>query len=77
VHNGVDPAMYDPPAVPPEQTAVLRAMLGTGDRPPILFVGRLSQVKGTEPLLLAMPSIVRAVPEACLVVTASANSRRR
>jgi len=34
----------------------------------ILFVDRLSLVKGSESLLLAMPSIVRPVPGACLVL---------
>lgn len=68
VHNGVDPAKYDPARVAPDEATALRDRLGIGDRPLILFIGRLSTVKGVLPLLLAMPAIARAVPDARLVL---------
>lgn len=68
VYNGVDPAKYDPSAVPPEEVAAPRARLGVADRLLLIFIGRLEWVKGVEPLLLAMPSIVQAVPDVRLVL---------
>lgn len=68
VYNGVDPAKYNPSSVSPDEVAALRERLGAGERPLLLFVGRLSWVKGIEQLLLAMPSIVRAVPDLRLVL---------
>ncbi len=56
------------PASPPDgDGAAFRQRHGLGDRPLILFVGRKDRGKGYHALREAMPAILAAVPDACLV----------
>ncbi|RLG38027.1 MAG: glycosyltransferase family 1 protein [Candidatus Alkanophagales archaeon] len=69
VYNGIDPTKYDPARVEKDKVSGLRAHLGIGDNElMILFVGRLTWVKGADSLLRAMPTILREVPNAKLVI---------
>jgi glycogen(starch) synthase len=69
VWNGVDPQRYRPGVVPDDQACALRERYGIAlDAPLLLFVGRLTSVKGIEALIEAMPAIVAAHPEARLIV---------
>jgi Glycosyltransferase len=69
VWNGVDPDVYDPKNVSPEETKALRARYGIApDETMILFVGRLNWVKGIMNLVQAMPAVLREFPKAKLVV---------
>jgi glycogen(starch) synthase len=67
--NGISPDRYDPAAVTAEAVAALRASYGIDpDDRMILFVGRLTAVKGVLNLIKAMPTIISKHPEAHLVV---------
>ncbi len=69
VWNGVDPAVYDPARVPREEVESLRATYGIGrEEPMILFVGRLTWVKGVRNLIQAMPAVLADYPKARLVI---------
>ncbi len=69
VWNGVDPAVYDPTTVPHEEVQQLRARYGIGaDDTMLLFVGRLTWVKGVRNLIQAMPIVLAAYPQAKLVI---------
>lgn len=68
IHNGVDAAKYDPATVTPAQRAGFRDRIGVGGSPMIFFIGRLTWVKGADTLIHAMPSIVKEVPDAKLVL---------
>jgi glycosyltransferase involved in cell wall biosynthesis len=69
VWNGVRPDRYHAGAVPPEQVEAVRCRYGVaaGDRL-LLFVGRLTAVKGVEPLVEAMPQVLAQHPEVRLVI---------
>jgi glycogen(starch) synthase len=69
VWNGVDPQRYRPDAVAPARIAEIRGAYSIGDGDPmVLFVGRMTQVKGVQPLVEAMPEVVARVPNARLVI---------
>ena len=69
VYNGIDAEKYSPAKVPLEERLRLRASLGISpDGFMILFVGRLTWVKGADTLVRAMPEILTAVPNAKLVI---------
>ena len=68
VYNGVDEQKYNPDRIPPDKIAEFRESIGVGNDPMILFVGRLTWVKGADTLVRAMPSILREVPNAKLVL---------
>jgi glycogen(starch) synthase len=69
VWNGVDPARYDPAKCRPSDVSALRRRYGIGeDEKMILFVGRLSQVKGALELVLAMNRVSKESNKAKLVV---------
>ena len=69
VYNGIDAEKYSPDRVPLEERLRLRASLGISpDGFMILFVGRLTWVKGADTLVRAMPEILTAVPNAKLVI---------
>ncbi|QFG21451.1 glycosyltransferase family 4 protein [Actinomadura sp. WMMB 499] len=67
-------ATYEPAALPgpderARQAAALRARLGIRpDTPVLLFTGRLERQKGVYELVEALPEIVAAVPEVCVVL---------
>jgi glycosyltransferase involved in cell wall biosynthesis len=68
IYNGVDEKKYDPAKIPKQQVNEFRKQIGVGTSPLIFFIGRLTWVKGADPLILAMPQIIREVPDAKLVL---------
>jgi len=68
VHNGVNQNKYDPSRFPEISSKEFREAIGVGNSPMILFIGRLSWVKGVDTLVRAMPFILREVPNAKLVI---------
>ena len=69
VWNGVDPSVYDPTAVSKQEVQELRARYGIGrEDAMILFVGRLTWVKGVRNLIQAMPSVIAEYPRSKLVI---------
>jgi glycosyltransferase involved in cell wall biosynthesis len=68
VHNGVDEKKYAPGKFPFREVSKFREELGVGHDPVILYVGRLTWVKGVDTLVRAMPIILREVPDAKLVI---------
>lgn len=69
VWNGVDPTVYDPTRVPKTDVEGLRARYGIGPQDAmILFVGRLTWVKGVRNLIQAMPAVIAQYPTAKLVI---------
>jgi glycogen(starch) synthase len=69
VHNGCDPEKYNPDNVEKGDIARLREKYGIkpGEKV-ILFVGRLTAVKGALNLMDAMPSILKDFPDVKLVI---------
>lgn len=69
VYNGIDAEKYSPESVPREEALAVRRSLGIADDEyMILFIGRLTWVKGADTLILAMPEILSRVPKSKLVV---------
>jgi glycosyltransferase involved in cell wall biosynthesis len=69
VWNGVDPEVYDTTSVPQAEVQDLRTRYGIGpDDTMLLFVGRLTWVKGVRNLIQAMPAVVEAYPRTKLVI---------
>jgi glycosyltransferase involved in cell wall biosynthesis len=69
VYNGIDAEKYSPESVPPEEALAVRRSLGIADDEyMILFIGRLTWVKGADTLVLAMPEILSRVPKTKLVI---------
>jgi glycosyltransferase involved in cell wall biosynthesis len=68
VHNGVDTAKYNIERYPDSILLPFREQIGVSSRPMILFIGRLTWVKGAEELVWAMPEILRQIPDAVLVL---------
>jgi glycogen(starch) synthase len=69
VWNGVDPDRYDPRKIEPEDVEKIRELYNVPkDWNMLLFVGRLTWVKGVRALLQAMPSVLREYPNTKLVI---------
>ena len=69
VWNGVDPERYDPRKCSKEGVAKIRERYNVPeDWNMLLFVGRLTWVKGVRNLLQAMPSVLREYPNTKLVI---------
>jgi glycosyltransferase involved in cell wall biosynthesis len=69
VWNGVDPDMYNPVKVSKEEVAGIRKLYGVpSDWNMLLFVGRLTWVKGVRNLLQAMPLVLKEFPNTKLVI---------
>ena len=69
VWNGVDPDKYDPSLVKSEDVEAIRERHGVSkDGNMILFIGRLTWVKGVRNLVQAMPSVLRDYPKTKLVI---------
>lgn len=69
VWNGVDPKKYAPEKVPKNLIDKVRANYGIqADEKMILFIGRLTGVKGVDRLVMSMQNIVRSFPKTKLVV---------
>lgn len=73
VYSGIDLSRYRPIWAPHAQPArmKLRRKYGLMDKKVILFVGRLSAVKGPDLLIKAMQQAILAHPEAVLVIVGS------
>jgi glycosyltransferase involved in cell wall biosynthesis len=73
VYSGIDLQRYIP--IYSSEAAALRHSLrtkyGVEDKKVVLFVGRLSKVKGPDILIRAMGSVIQQHPEAVLVVVGS------
>lgn len=68
-YNGVDPEKYCPERVSEEKIAEIRRRYQMKDDDlMVLFVGRLVWVKGADKLIMAMPHVLKEVPDAKLVV---------
>jgi glycosyltransferase involved in cell wall biosynthesis len=77
VWNGVDPERYNMCKCKPEDIAALREKYGVPkDWNMLLFVGRLSWVKGASNLLLAMPSVLKEYPNTKLVILGKGEKQR-
>ena len=69
VWNGVDPERYNPNNCKPEEVEAIRARYGVKpDEKMLLFLGRLTWVKGVGNLVQAMPMILEEYPKTKLVV---------
>ncbi|MER3405323.1 MAG: glycosyltransferase family 1 protein, partial [Chloroflexota bacterium] len=69
VWNGVDVERYDPRKVPAEAVAALRERYQlAADDIVLLFVGRLTWVKGVANLVRAMPLVLQEHPQARLII---------
>lgn len=69
VWNGVDPDVYNPVLFSKEEIESLRSRYGVPkDWTMLLFVGRLTWVKGVKNLVQAMPSVLNEYPNTKLVI---------
>ena len=69
VWNGVDPERYNPKNCNPEEVEAIRNRYGIKpDEKMILFLGRLTWVKGVTNLIQAMPMILAEYPKTKLVI---------
>lgn len=72
IHLGADPSTFRPAKFRTKTRARIRSELKLGDRPTVLFIGRLIPQKGLHVLLQAMEHVRHEVPDAILVVIGSA-----
>jgi glycosyltransferase involved in cell wall biosynthesis len=69
IWNGVDPEMYDPKKPKKPSVASLRDNYGLKeDERMVLFVGRLTWVKGVRNLIQAMPRVLKKFPDTKFVI---------
>ncbi|MEM3642194.1 MAG: glycosyltransferase family 4 protein, partial [Candidatus Bathyarchaeia archaeon] len=69
VWNGVDPERYNPRKCKPEEVEAIRARYGIKpEEKMVLFLGRLTWVKGVINLVQAMPMILGEYPNTKLVI---------
>ncbi|MGC8896207.1 MAG: glycosyltransferase family 4 protein [Candidatus Bathyarchaeia archaeon] len=69
VWNGVDPIRYDPKNCEPEDVKKIREKYDIPDDwKMLLFLGRLTWVKGVKNLIQAMPTVLRDYPQTKLVI---------
>jgi glycosyltransferase involved in cell wall biosynthesis len=69
VWNGVNPERYNPDKCSPEDAAKIREKYGIKeDENMILFLGRLTWVKGVRNLLQALPMVLKDYPKTKLVI---------
>jgi glycogen(starch) synthase len=77
VWNGVDTERYDPRRIKEEDVKALRQQYGIPDDwNMILFIGRLTWVKGARNILQAMPSVLREFPNTKLVILGKGEEQR-
>jgi len=68
-YNGVDPEKYSPKQVSEEKKTELRQQYGLKENDLMaLFIGRLVWVKGVDKLIMAMPEVLKKVPNAKLAI---------
>jgi glycogen(starch) synthase len=77
VWNGVDPNRYDPSKVKEEDKVRIRSAYGIPNGwNMILFVGRLTWVKGVRNILQAMPMVLKDFPNTKLVILGKGEEQR-
>jgi len=77
VWNGVDPDVYNPERVSPEDVKAVRERYGIGPEETMLFfIGRLTWVKGVRNLVQAMPEVLREYPQVKLVILGKGEEQR-
>ena len=77
VWNGVDPEQYDPAKVKPQDVEKIKKKHGIPeDGCMLLFLGRLTWVKGVRNLVQAMPSILKDYPKTKLVILGKGEEQR-
>jgi len=75
-YNGVDPEKYNPKQVSEEKKVELRQEYGLEENDLMaLFIGRLVWVKGVDKLIMAMPEVLKKIPNAKLVVVGLGDMR--
>ncbi|MFQ6075554.1 MAG: glycosyltransferase family 4 protein [Candidatus Bathyarchaeia archaeon] len=75
--NGIDPQKYDLEKVNPQDADEVRGRYGIRDTENmIFFIGRLVSVKGADRLVMAMPHVLRKVPNAKLVIVGLGDMQR-
>lgn len=73
--NGCDPEKYDPAKVRPENVEALKNEYGIKpDDKVILFVGRLTGIKGVHSLIESLPIVLKEYPETKLVILGKGES---
>lgn len=70
--GGVDPEVFRPDV----DAAAIRERHGLGSRPVVVSVSRLVKRKGHDRLIEAWPAVLRAVPDAALLVVGDGPARR-
>jgi glycogen(starch) synthase len=69
VWNGVDPEYYNPNNIKTEEVEAIRSKCGIKpDEKMLLFLGRLTWVKGVRNLVQAMPTVLEEYPDTKLVI---------
>lgn len=69
VWNGVDPEQYSPENCNPSEVQAIREKYGIRpEEKMLLFLGRLTWVKGVENLVQAMPNVLKEFPNTKLVI---------
>lgn len=69
IYNGVDPQKYSKDEVRDEKIRDIRKRYGVNDEDlMVLFLGRLTLVKGMDKLIAAMPHVLQKIPNAKLVI---------
>ena len=77
VWNGVDPEKYNPDKIDPEEVRRIRENYGIkDDEHMILFIGRLTWVKGVRNLVQAMPYVISEFPNVKLVILGRGEQQR-
>jgi glycosyltransferase involved in cell wall biosynthesis len=67
--NGCDPEKYDPSKISSEKIWALKEKYGIQpDEKVVLFIGRLTWIKGVQNLLNSFPSVLRDYPKTKLVI---------
>ncbi len=75
--NGVETEKYNPAMVNREATKRLRESYGISDDEKMIFnIGRLITIKGVDRLVMAMPSILKKIPKAKLVIVGLGDLQR-
>lgn len=72
VHNGTDPERFHP-----VNGQAFRERIGAGDRPLMLFVGRVVERKGIDTALAALERLRRAIPDVLFAIAGDGPARPR
>jgi len=77
VWNGVDPERYNPDSCNPKDVEKIRDKYGVRpDERMVLFLGRLTWVKGVRNLVQAMPLVLKEYPKTKLVILGKGEEQR-